>query len=430
MHKSYEALCSSLDDLSSAVLNAIPNDQTLQDQFGWHCPAMTRIDLAAIATRLASDIRSAKREKIEPSIRQWLDDLPRRILDMRKNTVPYLNNSSNSFQSSFVYTSTLQMIRSGLFSASQWEIVDDKALLPVHIMKRLKSIEAQINQIEPDILSLEQTINSIKEGHKVAESLPIDLAALNDARNKVETITGEIATLMQSASDNADIAYKSSQAAQHFAQETESLAERCEDEYRVVTTKGLAASFSQRAATLTNSLWLWTVGLISALSSGAYIGYDRIPKVSALLNTQQIDFGVLALHISMSIVGIGAPIWFAWLATKQIGQRFRLSEDYAFKATVAKAYEGYRREAARYDNSFSARLFDSALSRLEESPLRLIESKSHGSPWHELLEKCGIPEMIGTLPELKEKMIEACKSSKAPQKPKAKAKRVDTSASE
>lgn len=63
-------------------------------------------------------------------------------------------------------------------------------------------------------------------------------------------------------------------------------------------------------------------------------------------------------------------MWFAWLATKQIGQRFHLAEDYAFKASVAKAYEGYRKEAARIDPEFEARLFGSALTRLDEAPLR------------------------------------------------------------
>jgi len=76
----------------------------------------------------------------------------------------------------------------------------------------------------------------------------------------------------------------------------------------------------------------------------------------------------------------------AWIATKQIGQRFRLVEDYAYKASVAKAYEGYRKEAVRIDKDLEARLFASALTRLEEAPLRLIEEKTPGSPWHEFVE--------------------------------------------
>jgi len=82
----------------------------------------------------------------------------------------------------------------------------------------------------------------------------------------------------------------------------------------------------------------------------------------------------------------------------QIGQRFRLAEDYAFKASVAKAYEGYRREAARIDKAFEARLFGSALTRLEEAPLRLVEAKTPGSPWHEFVESDAFREALKAIP--------------------------------
>lgn len=70
---------------------------------------------------------------------------------------------------------------------------------------------------------------------------------------------------------------------------------------------------------------------------------------------------------------------------KQIGQRFRLAEDYAFKATVAKAYEGYRKEAARHnDPELEKKLFTLALTRLEEPPLRLIEKATPGTPLQDI----------------------------------------------
>ena len=47
-------------------------------------------------------------------------------------------------------------------------------------------------------------------------------------------------------------------------------------------------------------------------------------------------------------------------------------------------YEGYRSEAERIDKDLERRLFSSALDRLEEAPLRLVEVESHGSPFHEL----------------------------------------------
>jgi hypothetical protein len=98
------------------------------------------------------------------------------------------------------------------------------------------------------------------------------------------------------------------------------------------------------------------------------------------------------------LLSIGAPIWFAWLATKQIGQRFRLSEDYAFKASISRAYEGFRREAARMDKDLEARLLASALTRLDELPLRLVETESHGSPWHELANSDVVKQALQLVP--------------------------------
>jgi hypothetical protein len=112
------------------------------------------------------------------------------------------------------------------------------------------------------------------------------------------------------------------------------------------------------------------------------------------------------MNCILALLSLSAPLWFAWISTKQIGQRFKLAEDYSFKASVAKAYEGYRKESARIDPAFEARLFSSALTRLEEAPLRLMEKDSHGSPWHELITSPQFEKAMNKIPELKDKFIQ------------------------
>lgn len=101
------------------------------------------------------------------------------------------------------------------------------------------------------------------------------------------------------------------------------------------------------------------------------------------------------------------------MATKQISQRFKLAEDYDFKASVAKAYEGYKKEAAKIDKEFEARLFNVALTRLEEAPLRLVESANHGSPSHEFLDKSGLNKIGGKIVTKVEDAIDSLKPAKA-----------------
>src|SRR5699024_10298169 len=148
--------------------------------------------------------------------------------------------------------------------------------------------------------------------------------------------------------------------------QAEKLVSQCEEAYRITTTKGLAAAFDQRAIDLKNSMRCWVAGLFIALGVGAWIGAQRVESLSKLLSTSDPQWRIILMQLSLSVTSVVAPLWSAWLATKQIGQRFRLAEDYGFKASVAKACDGYKKEAAKIDKESEARLFNVALTRLEE----------------------------------------------------------------
>jgi len=173
--------------------------------------------------------------------------------------------------------------------------------------------------------------------------------------------------------------------------------DQCEEAYRITTTKGLAAAFAQRAFWLQVSMWIWVSVLIVALGIGYWLGSDRLKTLAEVVSQSQHS-ALIWFNGILALFSFGGPIWLAWIATKQIGQCFRLKEDYAFKASVAKAYEGYRKEAARIDSNLEERLFSSALTRLEEAPLRLVEEKTHGSPWHEFLDSSAFQQALKTVP--------------------------------
>lgn len=135
-----------------------------------------------------------------------------------------------------------------------------------------------------------------------------------------------------------------------------------------------------------------------ALAAGGYFGSTQLHALSELSKVPNASTSVIVLNLLLSLLSVGAPVWFAWLATKQIGQRFRLAEDYAFKASISRAYEGFRRETARFDKDMEAKLLTSALTRLDELPLRLVETDSHGIPWHELASSNAIKQAMKTVP--------------------------------
>jgi hypothetical protein len=161
-------------------------------------------------------------------------------------------------------------------------------------------------------------------------------------------------------------------------------------------------------------MFLWVFGLLSALFIAGLISAERFPTILAAVGGKP-DWGVVMANVILGAVSLAAPVWFAWVSTKQIGQRFRLSEDYGYKAALAAAYEGYRTEAARLDKSFEAQLFATALGRLDELPLRLVEKNIAGSPMHELFTSAEFKEAADKFPSLADRIYSVLKRD-APRK--------------
>ena len=169
-------------------------------------------------------------------------------------------------------------------------------------------------------------------------------------------------------------------------------------------------------------MWVWVAGLVLSLVVGGIFGSIQLGKLGDTLASGDSSQVALGFHLVLSLISIGAPVWFAWLSTKQIGQRFRISEDYAFKASISKAYEGYRREAARIDADLEAQLLSSALARLDEQPLRLVETASYGSPWHELVSSDlvrdavkSVPDFASSVAKLAREALEGVRPKKIPE---------------
>jgi len=404
MNEQLEAVCRALDALGGSIISGWSGDQTFCEAWGWNCPAVTRHDAASIATSLAAEIRAADIQDVDEDTSDFISDLPRTLKLVQTQTIPQFWGGNNGAAYT-AYIGTITSIRASLHPLLGWKTIPDPKTLPGHTIRKLKSIQAEVDAMAPNKDQLQRQLQEIAQAHTVAENLPLDLKALEEARQKVVSH----AAAAEAATKRIEIATEASiediRKARLNADEAAKLVAQCEEAYRITTTKGLAAAFDQRANRLGWGVSIWVAGLVCALASGSYLGAQRLEALTQVLSAPSINWASILLHAILSILSIGAPIWFAWLATKQIGQRFKLAEDYAYKASVAKAYEGYRREAARIDPEFEARLFASALTRLEEAPLRLVDSATHGSPWHEALSSSPIQRTIDAAPELRDRAL-------------------------
>lgn len=385
-------LCDVLDELSNVVLNSWQDDQILKNVYGWSHPPLTRYDLANMPKEISQSLRTLKIENLEEDIVKVLNTIPDKIRAMYPDTVPYMFNG-NGAQAIPIYISTLDWIRLVISPLIGWEVLQDNKAMPNQLSRRLRSIHADLETIIPNKDDLKNQINLINDATEAAENLPTDLQSLKEARHQVSELEKESSFDRKKVTEHKASVEAQLRSINELHEQAEKLIESCEEAYRITTTKGLAAAFDERAGDLKKSMRLWVGGLLLALCVGAWIGHERILILTSSLNSPNLNWGIIWIQIILSITSVIAPLWFAWLATKQISQRFKLAEDYDFKASVAKAYEGYKKEAAKIDKEFESRLFNVALTRLEEAPLRLMDSKNHGSPTHEMLEKTGLSKV-------------------------------------
>jgi hypothetical protein len=377
----------SLDAFAKGVTDGWSGDQTFREVWGWNCPALTRHDLAKIIRATSERIRQLSTNQIDSFLSTLLPEVPRRMQLLSNETLPQLYNGNCATAYSPI-KQTIDWVNDELNfylpANVDWQDIDTQKLMPRALLRRLRSIDAQLTNLEGKSIDLGGQIAIINDAHAAAESLPTDLKELQEARSNLE----KALNVLNDRSKAAEAAEKSINGTLETVQKHESqaaaLVQKCGSAYSAATTKGLGEAFQTRAKRLANSMWVWSLGLVIALSLGAWLAQDRIATIKDLLAGETPSLSLVWINIVLSAFTVAAPVWFAWVSTMQIGQRFRLAEDYAFKASIAEAYEGYRREAISIDEALAKRLFATALDRLDEAPLRLVETPTHGSPWHEL----------------------------------------------
>jgi hypothetical protein len=244
-----------------------------------------------------------------------------------------------------------------------------------------------------------------------AEQVTNILAQVTKHGADVQSKQSEVDTVADAVKNATANTIESMSHAEQSAKDAESWATKSNESYRIVTTTGLAGAFHQRAKELTRNSLIWLFVLAAALVIAAVIGQERTREMSALLASGKVDANIMFVQLVLSILTVGAPIWMAWLSTKQVAYIFRLAEDYGYKASVAKAYEGFREEAVNLDPQFQARLFASALERLDENPLRLVSDSQPGTPMQELFQQPWFQDTINTVPGFKERLIRFLKRS-------------------
>ncbi|ALB66221.1 FIG00644771: hypothetical protein [Cronobacter dublinensis 1210] len=417
MNEKLNDLKEKLNNLHTAISSINFPQQDFIDVNNYQYPFLHSEDLVYFPKMLSEKI--GRMTKFEPSENdvEIIDSIIY-SLDKAQLNLNHLNHSSTNISGPAIasYLVSMLYISAELNELFSFEILNNKELLPKKIINRLGLYQSNLQVIGEKMGDLEGKIDTINEAYDAAESLPTTLKSLRETNEEINQLNesseknansiggileqakyeskeiNEIKTAVTQLHNN--VAKEAGDYLNELKIKAQGYIDKCEEAFRTTTSKGLAGAFEDKAKKLNASIRLWVAGLITALGAGAVVGYTRLHALEAYLSNPNASGIKLTIQLILSMLSVGAPLWFAWLATKQIGQRFRLAEDYEFKASVSKAYEGYRREALQLDSDFSQRLFGNALTRLEEPPLRFVEETAHSSPIMEMLSSDGFRNLV------------------------------------
>lgn len=373
-------------ELADAIRECSSESRPLSIAIGWSSSPFTKEEFANFFRSTSESLSNLKDDEVNEDFINYIERIPDVVDELISTVVPQLF-TGNGIQAAPVLLTFLSATNGFLdryrYSEIDWTKVEDRNFMPKHLARRLSSINIQIDALDEKAGDLNGKVKSINDAHSAAESLPVELESVKSASASSLASASKAELMAENVRDILESTRVSLEKINNLNKDAENIVKQCISAYSAVTSHSLGSSFDTRATSLAKSMWVWSAFLALALIVGGYISHSRISGLQALLDG---DASSTRLIVSMllAITSVAAPVWFAWIATKQIGQRFRLSEDYAFKASVAKAYEGYRRESLQLDGEFSSRLFSSTLDRLEELPLRYVENETHGSPWQEI----------------------------------------------
>lgn len=403
MNRNLLKIKNELTKIIETLNETITHDELDNYSRQWGFPGITRDVLVAEARKIISLIE----DKTDDSLNVEDKFLPKYLKALgylRTQKLPNIYNYDHEVI--LTYLITLNALKVAL---EPFLIKDDGKELAIQLKnqrRRVRSLEDNLNELEPRTSPLKEMVSRIELAHETAEQLPTDLESLREARKTIDKLVTE-STADKAAALAAKIEIEKLQEELNgVSEEARKVLKQCESAYSAATSVGLAAAFSERSDNLSKSIRFWVGGLILSLSAGGYFGSAQLQKLLELMAQKDISNLSMSINFIMAVLSIGAPVWFSWLATKQIGQRFKLSEDYAFKASVSRAYEGFRKETARFDKEMEAKLLSSALTRLDELPLRLVEAENHGSPWHELASSNIVKQAMSKIPSFPDKVKE------------------------
>lgn len=378
-----------LEALAQQVLSVVPDDRPFAEVWGWNMPQINRNDYASIIRSPIDRISKIKNMEIDPKDDALISKYPAMIEYLKSGVIPNLPGG-NAFHVYITLGSFLDAINNVIDKyigdSINFDELKNKSLFPVSLINDFKAARGQLESAKQGISGIDDQLKIIGRGAEVITNLDSELASLEVARNMFNSTSATLNEHMTATEVAKSQISQILEEMKEIRSEADGIYKAAQAAFSATTSVGLGKEFHDRAVELKESLKYLSIGLLVVLIGAAYMSYLRLTALHDLMNIKPVDLSLVWANVIAMVVSLGPPVWLAWLLTRQIGQRFRLSEDYGFKASIAKAYAGYREEAARLDDiEFQKKLFDSTIRKIEEDPLRYVERETESTPGQSIL---------------------------------------------
>ncbi|ENV16436.1 hypothetical protein [Acinetobacter guillouiae] len=345
------------------------------------------------------------------------------FIDNESTKIEALFNQSNAIFFDKII-SIISLINITFQKYFDWEHVEDLKKVPREVKQRVLTVQQSLNEVEESSQEIQSKIKTINEAYDAATELPVLLEDLKRSRVDIDLVKNNSNTgyaniqsnKTRSENDLTSI-QNTKQAAENLLDEAREILKQMQEKLTMSTSTGLAHAFSNRSDQLKKTSTWWTGGFIVSLIFTFLIAFNRFNDLKGTI-TQDTPISYVVIQILISLISLSAPVWFAIISSKQIQKLFTLSEDYAYKASISASYEGYRQEAYDVDADLVKKLLNTALTKVDEAPLRLVGKEQSSSPFEELINQPQIKQLLDEIPEAKDKLLRIFSNNESPDKPK------------
>ena len=261
-----------------------------------------------------------------------------------------------------------------------------------------EKFEKFIGESQNEITDLKTELSEITELYndfikKPNSAIPSKAEKLNEAFEKVNEYSSEISEIEEkvqefetkifgkTTDDEDALKFKINT----LKSELDELHTDWEDKYITLSTKiesllpgatsaGLAKSYHDQKKSYEKPNILWSIVFIGTMVGMVFYAVMTIKSSESV--------GSAFMNILARAPFFVPTIWLALFASKQQSQNRRLEQEYAHKESLAKSYEGYKREISKLPESsdkekIMEKLVDSLIDASNYNPSETLEKNSH-----------------------------------------------------